>query len=105
MFENPIEAWANGPVSPDLYAAHRGAYTVTSVGGDPSTLTATQCETIDVVLAYYGDKSSQWLSDLTHAEDPWKNARRGLAPGQRGSVEISHSAMAEYYSRLSNDLP
>jgi hypothetical protein len=52
------------------------------------------------VLAYYGDKPSQWLSDLTHMELPWQNARKGLGPGERGHNQISHADMAEYYGSL-----
>ncbi len=57
-------------------------------------------DTIDHVLDFYGEKSAQWLSDLTHAEGPWGEARKGLASHQRGSAEISHAAMAEYYGSL-----
>lgn len=102
LFSEHIEAWANGPVVPDLYSSHRGSYTVVRLDrGDPEALSGVQRETVDAVLAAYGDKTSQWLSDLTHSEAPWKSARRGLAPGQRSSSEISLSSMAEYYGSLS----
>jgi uncharacterized phage-associated protein len=52
------------------------------------------------VLAAYGDQSSQWLSDLTHSEEPWRAARKGLAPGQWGRREITLASMAEYYGAL-----
>ena len=55
------------------------------------------------MLKFYGDKSSQWLSDLTHIEAPWRDARRGLAPTDRGQREITTAAMHEYYSGLSSD--
>lgn len=55
------------------------------------------------VLKYYGDKPSQWLSDLTHAEDPWKNARKGCPDGASCSKVISHANMAEYYGSLLPD--
>lgn len=101
LFRDRIEAWVNGPVVPNLYAAHRGMFDVkTWPKGDSDNLTAVQRETVDAVLAFYGDKSSQWLSELTHFEQPWKEARRGLAPTDRGGNEITHAAMAEYYSSL-----
>ena len=105
LFGAKIRAWANGPVVPSLYACHRGKYTVRQEDcpGNPSTLNSAQAETVDVVLEYYGSKSSQWLSDLTHAEEPWKNARKGLAPGERGNNEITHEAMLEYYSRIASE--
>jgi uncharacterized phage-associated protein len=101
LFAERIEAWANGPVIPDLYAIHRGEFQLSKLPcGDPAQLTSTEIETIDKVLEFYGDKSSQWLSDLTHKEDPWLNARQGLIPGERGTNEITHAAMAEYYGSL-----
>jgi uncharacterized phage-associated protein len=101
LFDDRIEAWANGPVIPTLYAAHRGTYMVRQIeGGDPARLTSAQRETIDVVIDFYGDKSSQWLSNLTHMETPWQSARSGLAPNERGNEEITLESMAEYYSSL-----
>ena len=103
LFRDRIEAWANGPVVRNLYAAHRGQFKITSIpGGDSQALNSTQRETVDAVLAFYGDKSSQWLSDLTHSEAPWQEARAeaGLADGVRGAARISDASMAEYYSGL-----
>lgn len=101
LFCEQIEAWANGPVVPALYFAHRGQFHVRDIpAGRPDVLTSEQRKSIDAVLGFYGDKSPQWLSDLTHVEDPWLKAREGLAPGERGEVVITHAAMAEYYSSL-----
>jgi uncharacterized phage-associated protein len=101
LFTEKIEAWANGPVVRELYDRHRGQFRVSKwTAGDPTRLTSCQKETIDAVLHFYGDKSSQWLSNLTHKEDPWQNARLGLGPGQRGEAEIQLDSLAEYYSSL-----
>lgn len=103
LFQERIEAWANGPVCPDLYEAHRGRFTVTRIlGGSSAQLTRQQRETVDAVLEAYGGKSSQWLRDLTHREQPWINARRraGLTEGERGNSEITIGDMADYYGKL-----
>ncbi len=101
LFDERVEAWANGPVVPELYAEHRGQFKVTRwPKGDPSQLTAQERETVNAVLDYYGHQTSQWLSELTHREDPWADARGDLSPGARGSNTISHAAMAEYYGSL-----
>ena len=101
MFGEHIEAWANGPVVPDLYDWHRGSYKLTGCAkGDADALTKPERATMDAVLQAYGNQSSQWLSDLTHSEEPWKAARKGLAPGQLGRREITHASMAEYYGAL-----
>lgn len=100
LFTAKIEAWSNGPVVPLLYSRHRRMYKVTKWQGDASAFTVDQRETIDAVLNFYGKQTSQWLSDLTHREDPWLIARKGLGPGTRGHEEITHASMMEYYSGL-----
>jgi uncharacterized phage-associated protein len=101
LFDSRIEAWVNGPVVRDLYDLHRREFEVSQwPHGSATSLTQEQRETIDGVLSFYGDRSSQWLSDLTHMERPWCDARKGMLPGERGSVEITPAAMAEYYGGL-----
>lgn len=100
IFHEEIQAWANGPVVPEVFAEHRNMFKIKSINGDPLRLSETQAETVDAVLNYYGDKNSQWLSELTHMEDPWRSARRNLPPGVRSSNAISHASMMTYYSSL-----
>lgn len=101
LFRERIEAWANGPVVPDVYECHRGQFKVSKwPKGDPSRLSKSQKATIDAVLKHYGSKPAQWLSDLTHLERPWRQAREGVEPGARGNTEITHAMMAEYYGGL-----
>ena len=68
--------------------------------GNSSELTAQQIETIDKVLEYYGDKDAQWLSRLTHMEDPWRLARKGMTEGEFGDQIITKESMAIYYGGL-----
>jgi uncharacterized phage-associated protein len=104
LFPERIQAWANGPVVRELYERHRGQFDVRAwPQGDPDALDADARETVDAVLDYYGPKTAQWLSDLTHREDPWKHARRGIPEGERGTREISLEAMMDYYSNLPAD--
>jgi uncharacterized phage-associated protein len=101
IFKARIEAWSNGPVIPQLYQQHRGAFQVSKwPAGNADNLRPEDRTTIDAVLKFYGDKTSQWLSDLTHAEAPWRNARQGLPRGAVCKNEITTAAMAEYYGSL-----
>lgn len=101
LFPDKIQAWANGPVVPSLYREHRGDFKVGSwPRGDAGKLSVRQRESIDAVLGFYGAKSAQYLSELTHAERPWREAREGLAPGARSAREIKPAAMAEFYGSL-----
>lgn len=101
LFGEEIEAWANGPVCPDLYKVHRGMLKISSLDvGDAQQLSKSERDTIDIVYEHYGRKSAQYLSELTHQESPWKDARGTLSPGVRGNHVISLESMAEYYGGL-----
>ena len=101
LFEEEIEAWANGPVCPALYNEHRGRFKISELSrGDFEELEIYQRETIEVVIEHYGEKTAQYLSELTHQERPWKDARKGLEPGERGQRTITLESMAEYYGGL-----
>ncbi|MFZ7128149.1 MAG: Panacea domain-containing protein [Desulfobacterales bacterium] len=103
IFDEKIEAWANGPVVPALFRHHKGRFFIASrdiQNGKTRNLTKSEKKTIDAVLSHYGDKTAQWLIDLTHLEDPWKNARYDCSPGDRCDREISHADMMDYYSGL-----
>ncbi|MGE0768353.1 MAG: Panacea domain-containing protein [Hyphomicrobiaceae bacterium] len=105
LFGERIEAWANGPVCPDLYAVHRGQFQISQLPegrGDASVLTADERENINLVIGHYAPKAAQYLSELTHAERPWIVAREGLKPGERGSNEITVESMVEYYGSIAD---
>ncbi|MFY1653386.1 Panacea domain-containing protein [Solwaraspora sp. WMMB762] len=106
LFDNEIQAWANGPVVPDLYLHHRGRLQVApgELPGHADALTAGERESIDVVLEFYGELTAHQLSELTHREAPWRDARSnaGLAPMERGTARITHAAMFEYYDGLTS---
>jgi len=101
IFHEKILAWANGPVVYELFKKFQGEYKISSIDkGNIANLTKKYIETIQAVLDYYGDKTSQWLSDLTHLEPPWSEARKGLPENERGHKEITHASLAEYYGTL-----
>ena len=102
LFQEPIEAWINGPVIPDLWNCHSGMYQVTSLTfpGNSSNLSKVQKETIDNVINFYSKFNSQQLSDITHQESPWILARVHVPDNERSNEVISHASMSEYYSGL-----
>lgn len=102
LFSDEIEAWANGPVVRSLYRKHRGQFRIGKgfFGGEIDRLSEDQKDVIDKVLTFYGNKDPQWLSNLTHLESPWKDARQGLLPGERGDCIITKESILEYYSSL-----
>lgn len=101
LFDEKIEAWMNGPVTPVLFNYHKGKFYISQCRkGNVDNLSTVEKESIDAVLKYYGDKSAQWLIDLTHLEDPWREARAGCAIGEKCKNEITLDSMMNYYSGL-----
>lgn len=104
MFAEKIEAWASGPVVRELYDEHKGMFQISGLEkGNTDNLKLEEKETIDAVLQAYGDKPAQWISDLTHMEQPWNDARKGIPLGENCENEITQASLAEYYSSLSPD--
>lgn len=103
LFEENFEAWANGPVCPELFRKHKGKFVVDASlfdDIDDYDFTDTQLETINAVLDYYGDKDPHWLSELTHKEDPWKITRCGVPDGASCNKVIEKELMQYYYGGL-----
>ncbi len=104
MFVEDIEAWRDGPVVRRLYAEHHHQWTVTSVpAGDAHRLDDDQRKVIDAVLAHYGPFDFSVLTEFTHRERPWIDARRHLPPGAHSQNRIPVAAMKAYYSALGID--
>lgn len=103
LFDADFQAWANGPVLPSVYDKHRGLFKVGEnefKNGDVSKLTEEQIDTIEKVLDVYGSKTAQWLSNLTHEEAPWIDARKGLSPSDRSNNHITKGEIHSFYSGL-----
>jgi len=103
LVDSPFEAWRNGPVSRRLFASHAGRHRLLrgELAGDASRLSASQRETIDAVLDFYGELGAEALLELSHRERPWIAARAGLAPEARSSTQLDPEVIRDYFSRLS----
>lgn len=103
LFRERIEAWVNGPVVPDLFYLHKGHFSVDSElipVGNYRKLSEEQRNTVDAVLDHYGEKTAQWLVELSHSEDPWIKARVGLRDCDKCHRIINLDDMALYYGGL-----
>ncbi len=102
LFNEDFQAWANGPVCPELFYKTQGKYSVDAedeTGGE-GNLSDEQRDTINRVLKHYGSHNAQWLSQLTHMEDPWIKAREGVPSGAGCNHVITKESMALYYGGL-----
>jgi uncharacterized phage-associated protein len=100
LFDEEIQAWANGPVCYALFDTHRGTFRIEDIVGDPEALTEDERETVEAVWGAYGHLSGYQLSMMTHEEDPWKNAREGLSATARSFKVISLDDMQDYFGSL-----
>ena len=105
LFQEDFQAWANGPVCPELFNTHKGRFWLNKDYYDNQPeyhFTPEQIETMDAVLRGYADKEPQYLSELTHQERPWKQTRAGIAPGAYCDKVIDKELMQDYYGGISN---
>ncbi|MDR2360759.1 MAG: DUF4065 domain-containing protein [Oscillospiraceae bacterium] len=103
LFSEDFQAWADGPVCVELFARHKGRFLLREDDLDvylPDTLTPEQLTNIDIVLKDYGDYQPFELSDMTHQERPWREARGSTPIGERCENIISKENMRDYYAGL-----
>lgn len=104
LFNEGFEAWANGPVCRELFNNTKGMFSVSASdeSGSVDNLNDNQKDTILHVLEHYAQHNAQWLSELTHMEDPWKEARKraNVADGEPCDEVITLEDMAIYYGGL-----
>ena len=91
LFSDELEAWDKGPVVRALWMDLKFGR---SAWGPP--LSAHDAGLVNRMLDMYGGKSGAELSALTHAEQPWREAR-GRSDDRRGTT-ISLATMRQFYS-------
>lgn len=84
LFRGEMQGWKYGPVSPELRScfAKDGLNAKTEEIGPEAAYIAKN------VLLEYGSIASWRLSELTHKEISWINAREGLSPEDSGNEVI-----------------
>lgn len=104
LFPEPFEAWANGPVAPELYRLHRGRYKLAEgeIPGNPDALDFGERESVELVLQALGDFSGHELSLMTHGEQPWILARMraGVGPLERSTEELRIDEIGEFFDAV-----
>lgn len=100
LFDEPIEAWKNGPVVRSLWQQRRGHRRVADwPSGDASQLSDRTRARVLQTCKQYGHLDGDTLSDLSHLEGPWNVTRDGLPENADSNEPIRPEVMAEYYRR------
>lgn len=101
MFDEPIEAWVNGPVVRDLWKVHAGQFMISELPqGDPNALTLTEASVVDSVYDAMGGLTGKQLSDITHEQDPWQLHHNATA--RYHNQVIPHDVLKNYYKTLTH---
>ncbi|WP_153940692.1 Panacea domain-containing protein [Acidithiobacillus thiooxidans] len=96
LFEDEIEAWTHGPVVPNVYHEFKnygGSAIPGQSGFDPTDFSEETRDFLNEVYNVYGQFSAWKLRNMTHEEDPWKNAYDST-PG----TTISNDSLKTYFS-------
>lgn len=106
MFDDDCQAWAHGPVYPDVFYKYReyGYNPIDSTKDcfvrPEANLSFKELEVLDQIIKTFGRLSGYILERITHLEDPWKLARGNLKPMERSQNIISKSSIIDYFNRV-----
>ena len=85
LFPEALEGWKYGPVSKEV----RTLYTEDGMYyEDKRPLSAAATYIVKNVILQYGGLASWKLSEISHKEISWQNARKNLAPGENGNKPL-----------------
>lgn len=107
LFDEDIQSWKNGPVSPDVYQRFKKFEwhdiddpTIEKPKGLPDEMTLH----LDLIVESLGGLSAIELMKMSHKTDPWLEAwsesRDDIYPG----AVISKSSMRKFFSKVENDI-
>jgi uncharacterized phage-associated protein len=103
LFSEQIEAWIHGPVVAPEYRRFKGfAWQPIAENPAPPEIDETVRQHLTEVMDNYGGMTAYQLEQLTHTEDPWINARKGLPADEWSNAVISHDQMKNYYRARMN---
>ncbi len=101
LFNEPIEAWVHGPAVRGLYVQYKKfgfAPIQEEIKPDTIKISGKTKRFLDTIWRAYGKLDAGYLEMLTHSEEPWREARKGLQHHESSGNEISLRVMKNYYS-------
>ena len=106
LFNEDFQAWAHGPVNPEIYEKYK-EYGFDSIDApDISEIPNFDEKTVDFlckIWATFGIFDGKYLEELTHKESPWLNAREGYKSGEVCHEVITKESMKEFFKTKLNE--
>ena len=100
LFRERIEAWTNGPVVREVWQLFQGYTPISPDEGSDENLTDDERAFIRGVWKAYKEHSGVSLTNMTHDEAPWKDAREGLSGSVATNREITRDSMRRYFETI-----
>jgi len=102
IFSDKIEAWIHGPAIREIYETYK-SFVANPIEKkvDPKItekIGEDNIKFIDRILNAYSKYDTATLEFMTHEEEPWQIARKGLEVNQSSSNEITQESMKNYYT-------
>ena len=99
-----FQAWVHGPVNAELWKKFKryGYYEIErdALEGCSSSIDVKTTEVLELVWNTYGEFNGFQLENLTHSEDPWINARKGLSATEPSTLPMNNQVIKDYYADL-----
>jgi uncharacterized phage-associated protein len=98
LFNEDIQAWAHGPVVPELYYKYRGCGSGTLPINSNLDYDKFDDETkqfLNDIYNIYGQYSAWKLREMTHGEQPWIEAN-----SRGNNCVISHESLKNYFAQF-----
>jgi len=116
LFDSLPEAWVNGPVYRDVYNVYKDSFFKNEniqtnlneislsdellIKQNSLNLSEEQLKLIHTVLNVYAKLSDERLVLMTHNEEPWNEARKGLSPIARSEKKLSIDTVYNYFNKI-----
>ncbi|WP_366533550.1 Panacea domain-containing protein (plasmid) [Carnobacterium maltaromaticum] len=107
VFEEDIQAWAHGPVSPVLYHQLK-VHSYNALNEDVLQEFSSEFDEkteslLREIKTIYGRYDAKHLEELTHQEKPWIETRNGLTSEERCEEIIPVELMASFYKEMQSN--
>lgn len=105
LIHEESQAWAHGPVYPQIYDRYKrfgykpiddGIYS--THGCMLSKLTDEEINAIDLVINTFGYYSPKTLEKISHSQEPWKEKRIGYKEDEAGREVIDEDSIRLFYT-------
>jgi uncharacterized phage-associated protein len=104
IFGEQIQAWIHGPVVPAVFQTYRQfKWTPIPVESGHVKIDKRTDAHVLAIISAYGKLTAVQLEAISHKEDPWIEARKGIAPQCPSNAVITHDSMRRFFGKLAHE--